>query len=363
MKDNFVIKNNDKKIGIKSLNFEMLEKKILDMGESKFRASQIYDWIYKKKVCSFQDMLNIKKEFREKLEKVFYFEKLYVEKKLVSSDGTVKFLLRTEDDEFIETVIMRYKYGNTICVSTQIGCRMGCKFCASTKAGFFRNLTAGEIIEEIMLSEKELGEKISNVVFMGIGEPFDNFDNFDNLIIAIDNINNPKGLEIGARKITVSTSGIAPKIKEFADLGINATLSISLHEVDDKKRSSLMPVNKMYNLDELLNAIKYYNDKTGRRVSFEYALINGKNDSLEVAEKLAELIKKYNIFAHVNLIPINKIEEENFSASTNDKIILFRDKLNEKGIVATIRRTLGKDIDAACGQLRKKRKDENPFKK
>ena len=339
------------KVGIKSLSFNELEEKMLELGEKKFRAVQIYEWLYKKRVYSFFDMLNLKEELREVLDTVFYIEKLEIIDKLVSSDGTVKYLFKLPTGDIIESVVMRYNYGNTICISSQKGCKMGCEFCASTKAPFGGNLTAGEIIEQIISAELDLGERISNVVFMGIGEPL---DNFKNVITAISNINDPKGLEIGARKITISTCGVVPKIYELADLKMQCTLSISLHSGDDNYRSSIMPINRAYPLDELFTAIKYYNDVAGKRVSLEYVVIKGKTDRKEDADKVINLIRKYNIKAHVNLIRVNEIEEREFISSDENDIIKFRDYLNESGIVATIRRSLGKDIDAACGQLRKK---------
>lgn len=339
------------KVGIKSLSFNELEEKMIELGEKKFRAVQIYEWLYKKRVYSFFDMLNLKEELREVLDRVFYIEKLEIIDKLVSSDGTVKYLFKIPSGDIIESVVMRYNYGNTICISSQKGCKMGCEFCASTKAPFGGDLTAGEIIEQIISAELDLGERISNVVFMGIGEPL---DNFNSVITAISNINDPKGLEIGARKITISTCGVVPKIYELADLKMQCTLSISLHSGDDNYRSSIMPINRAYPLDELFTAIKYYNDVAGKRVSLEYVVIKGKTDRKEDADKVINLIRKYNIKAHVNLIRVNEIEEREFISSDENDIIKFRDYLNESGIVATIRRSLGKDIDAACGQLRKK---------
>lgn len=339
------------KIGIKSLSFNELEDKMLELGEKKFRAVQIYEWLYKKRVYSFFEMLNLKEDLRNLLDEVFYIEKLEIVDKLVSKDGTVKYLFKLPSEDIIESAVMRYNYGNTICISSQKGCKMGCEFCASTKAPFGGNLTAGEIIEQIISAENDLEDRISNVVFMGIGEPL---DNFNNVLTAISNINSPKGLEIGARKITISTCGIVPKIYELADLKMQCTLSISLHSGDDTYRSSIMPINRAYPLDELFTAIKYYNDIAGKRVSLEYVVIKGKTDKKEDADKVINLIKKYNIKAHVNLIRVNEIEERDFKSSNEEDIVKFRDYLNDHGIVATIRRSLGKDINAACGQLRKK---------
>lgn len=253
------------------------------------------------------------------------------------------------DGNAIETVLMSYHHGYSVCVSTQIGCKMGCKFCASTGIKFIRDLSAGEIVEQIIKIEQDTGVRVSNVVFMGIGEPL---DNYDNVINAIRILNNPKGLNIGARHISVSTSGLVPMIYKLAEENIQCTLSISLHATTDEKRSSMMPVNKRYSIEELIKACKDYIKITNRRVSFEYALAKDNNDNLEDAERLAKLLKGMN--CHVNLIPINKIENGTYTKSSNENIMKFRDYLNEHGIVATIRRELGSDIDAACGQLRRK---------
>lgn len=253
------------------------------------------------------------------------------------------------DGNAIETVLMSYHHGYSVCVSTQIGCKMGCKFCASTGIKFIRSLSSGEIVEQIIKIEQDTGVKVSNVVFMGIGEPL---DNYENVINAIRILNNPKGLNIGARHISVSTSGLVPMIYKLAEENIQCTLSISLHATTDEKRSSMMPVNKRYNIEELLQACKDYIKTTNRRVSFEYALAKDNNDNLEDAKQLVKLLKGMN--CHVNLIPINKIENGAYTKSTNENIMKFRDYLNDHGIVATIRRELGSDIDAACGQLRRK---------
>ena len=244
---------------------------------------------------------------------------------------------------------MEYHHGKTVCVSSQIGCKMGCKFCASTGIQFVRSLSSGEIVEQILAVEQDIGDKISNIVFMGIGEPF---DNYDNVMKAIRIINNQKGLNIGARHISVSTSGLVPRIYDFANEDLQCTLSISLHATSNEKRSSMMPVNKRYSIEELMKACKDYIAKTNKRISFEYALAKDNNDNLEDAKELVKLLK--GMLCHVNLIPINKIENGKYTKSTNENIIRFRDYLNDNGIVATIRRELGSDIDAACGQLRRK---------
>ncbi len=310
--------------GIKEYTLDGLKEVFNSIGEKPYRAEQVYFWIYKERVDSFDEMTNLSLELREKLKKVFYIEKLELLEKQESIDGTKKYLFKLPTSDAIESVLMKYNHGYSLCISTQKGCKMGCKFCASTKAKFSGNLTAGEIIEQILEVEKLEKIKISNIVFMGIGEPL---DNFDNLVIAIENINNHKGLEIGARHISISTCGVADKIYKLADLKLQSTLSISLHATTDEARSQIMPINNKFNIDALLEAVKYYVKTTGRRVSFEYALIKDKNDNLEDAKRLVNLIK--GIHSHVNLIPINEIEEANFKKSTDDKVIKYRDYLNE----------------------------------
>lgn len=334
---------------IKDYDLDELKEEFLKLGEKAYRAEQVFKWIYVEEVTSFDDMTNISKELREKLKEVFSFHNFKILKKQQSVDGTKKYLFDILDDNAIESVLMEYHHGKTICVSSQVGCKMGCKFCASTGIKFARNLTAGEIVEQILAVQRDEQIRISNIVFMGIGEPL---DNFDNVMKAIKILNNPKGLNIGARHISISTSGLVPKIYELADRNLQCTLSISLHATNDKKRSEMMPVNNAYNIEELMKACKYYISKTNKRISFEYALAKDNNDNLKDADELAKLLK--GMICHVNLIPINKIENGEFTKSTNENIIKFRDYLNSKGIVATIRRELGSDIDAACGQLRRK---------
>ena len=318
-------------------------------GEKKYRAEQIFHWIYKENVTTFDEMTNISEALREKLKQNFDLHVFKIIKKQVSKDGTKKYLFDVLDNNAIESVLMEYKYGKTICVSTQIGCKMGCKFYASTGVKFARNLEAGEIVEQLLAIERDEKIHISNLVFMGIGEPL---DNYDSVIKAVKILNNPKGINMGARHISISTSGLVPKIYKLADENLQCTLSISLHSASNEKRSNMMPVNNIYNIQELIKACKYYIEKTNRRISFEYALAKDNNDNLQDAEELVKLLK--GMLCHVNLIPINKIEDGKFTKSTNENIIKFRDYLNEHGIVATIRRELGADIDAACGQLRKK---------
>ena len=334
---------------IKDYNLEELKKEMIELGEKPFRAEQIFKWIHQEKVKTFEEMTNLSLELRKKLEENYTMCNYKILKKQESKDGTIKYLFDVLDGNAIETVLMRYHHGNSICVSSQIGCKMGCKFCASTGINFIRSLTSGEIVEQIIAVEQDTGEKISNVVFMGIGEPF---DNYDNVVNAIRIINNPKGLNIGARHISISTSGIVPKIYQLAEENIQCTLSISLHATSNEKRSSMMPVNKAYPLEELMKACKEYIKKTNKRISFEYALVKDNNDNLQDAKELVKLLK--GMLCHVNLIPINKIENGKFDKSSNENIMKFRDYLNDHGIVATIRRELGSDIDAACGQLRRK---------
>ena len=334
---------------IKDYNLEELKQEIENIGEKKFRAEQIFKWLYQEKVKSFDEMTNLSLELREKLKENYTICNFEILKKQESKDGTIKYLFDVLDGNAIETVLMSYHHGYSICVSSQIGCKMGCKFCASTGIAFIRNLSSGEIVEQILAVEQDTGVRISNVVFMGIGEPL---DNYDNVINAIHILNNQKGLNIGARHISISTSGLVPKIYELAKENIPCTLSISLHATTNEKRSSMMPVNNSYPIEELIKACKYYLEKTNRRISFEYALAKDNNDNIEDAKGLIKLLK--GMLCHVNLIPINKIENGKFTKSSNENIIKFRDYLNEHGIVATIRRELGSDIEAACGQLRRK---------
>ncbi len=334
---------------IKDYTLEELKEEVKNLGEKPFRAEQIFKWLYEDKVLSFDDMTNLSIDLRNKLKEIYEIKQFKILKKQVASDGTKKYLFDLLDGNAIETVLMQYHHGYSLCVSSQVGCKMGCKFCASTGIPFVRNLTTGEILEQIMAVERDENIRISNVVFMGIGEPL---DNYDNVVKAIHLINNPKCLNIGARHISISTSGLVPKIYKLAEENIQCTLSISLHATTNEQRSKMMPVNNTYHIEELLQACKDYIEKTNRRISFEYALAKENNDNLEDAKRLVKLLK--GMLCHVNLIPINKIENGEFTKSSNENIIKFRDYLNEHGIVATIRRELGSDIDAACGQLRRK---------
>ena len=334
---------------IKDYDLNKLKEELKSIGEKPFRAEQIFKWLYQERVKSFDDMTNLSLELREKLKQNYTICNFKILRKQESKDGTIKYLFDVLDENAIETVLMSYHHGFSICVSSQIGCKMGCKFCASTGINFIRNLSSGEIVEQILAVEQDTGYRISNVVLMGIGEPL---DNYDNVVNAIHIINNPKGLNIGARHISLSTSGLVPKIYKLAEENIQCTLSISLHATNNKKRSSMMPVNDAYPIEELIKACKDYIEKTHRRISFEYALAKDNNDNIEDAKELVKLLK--GMLCHVNLIPINKIENGKFDKSSNENIIKFRDYLNDHGIVATIRRELGADIDAACGQLRRK---------
>ena len=334
---------------IKDYDLNELKEELIKIGEKPFRAEQIFKWLYQEKVKSFDDMTNLSLELREKLKQNYTMCNFNILRKQESKDGTIKYLFDVLDGNAIETVLMSYHHGYSICVSSQIGCKMGCKFCASTGINFIRNLSSGEIVEQILAVEQDTGYRISNVVLMGIGEPL---DNYDNVVNAIHIINNPKGINIGARHISLSTSGLVPQIYKLAEENIQCTLSISLHATNNKKRSSMMPVNDAYPIEELIQACKDYIEKTHRRISFEYALAKDNNDNIEDAKELVKLLK--GMICHVNLIPINKIENGKFDKSSNDNIIKFRDYLNDHGIVATIRRELGSDIDAACGQLRRK---------
>lgn len=338
------------KKNIKNYDLDNLKEELKNLGEKPFRAEQIFKWLYQDKVTSFDEMTNLSLELRKKLDENYSMGLFKIVKKLESVDGTKKYLFDVQDDDgnLIESVLMQYHHGYTICVSSQIGCKMGCKFCASTGIPFSRNLEAGEIVEQLLAIERDVGIRISNIVFMGIGEPL---DNYDNVMDAIKVLNHPKGLAIGARHISISTSGIVPKIYELADKQMQCTLSISLHSSNNKTRSEMMPINNAYPIEELIKACKYYIEKTNKRISFEYALAKDNNDNLDDADKLVKLLR--GMIAHVNLIPINKIEDGKYTKSTNENIIRFRDYLNDHGIVATIRRELGSDISAACGQLRK----------
>ena len=339
------------KIDIKSLYPEELKDFILSIGEPGFRANQIFDWLHKG-CSSFDEMTNISKSLKEKLNEKSYIAGVEIVKKLVSNiDGTVKYLYRLSDGELIESVLMKYHHGYTVCASTQVGCRMGCKFCASGINGLYRNLTASEILSQITAAARDNGIRVSNIVLMGMGEPL---DNFDNTIRFLKLVSDEKGLNIGLRHISVSTSGVVDKIYKLAEYNMPVTLSISLHNPFNVQRSEIMPVNKKWGVEELIKACKDYLSVTGRRISFEYALIEGVNDSPKHAEELAKLLK--GMLSHVNLIPANPVVENNFKRPDIKKINTFKSKLEALGINATVRRTLGADINASCGQLRREHK-------
>lgn len=340
-------------IDIKSLYPDELEKLIIDNGFPKFRAKQIEGWL-KKGVSTFSEMKNLPKYLIDFLEGSSYISVANIEKKLVSRyDKTVKYLFRLNDGEFVETVVMNYHHGHSICVSTQVGCKMGCTFCATGKSGFSRSLTASEILSQIESAQKDLGVRISNIVLMGMGEPL---DNFDNVIRFLKLVSSESGLNIGMRHITLSTCGIVPKIYELAEYKFGLTLSVSLHAPDNETRSKTMPVNNVYPIETLIKACRDYFDKTGRRVSFEYAMIDGVNDSDGCAEKLGSLLKGLN--CHVNLIPVNSVKGSDYKKSRVERQKAFINILNKHSITATVRRTLGSDINASCGQLKRNHTEE-----
>lgn len=336
-------------IDLKDFEYEELTEFLKDMGEPKFRAEQIFSWLHRG-AESYDEMTNLSKSSREKLKNVSYVSTLRIREKYVSKiDGTVKYLFELPDGNCIESVVMRYHHGLTICISSQVGCRMGCRFCASTIGGLYRNLTAGEILNQIIFAQKDIGERISNIVMMGIGEPL---DNYDNVITFLHNVNHEKGLNIGYRHISLSSCGVVPRIYDLAKENLPITLTISLHAPDDEIRDEIMPVNRKWKVQELIEACEEYLKTTGRRISFEYSLIHGVNDSMENADELAKLIK--NLHAHINLIPVNNVEERSFKKGTREEIRAFCERLEKRGINATVRRELGSDISASCGQLRKK---------
>ena len=333
------------KVDILSLTRQELLDNVLAIGEKKFRADQIFDWLHVKKVTEFSQMTNLSAQLREKLERNFCLKSLKIKKRLVSCiDNTVKYLYTMPDDERVETVLMEYKHGNSICISTQVGCKMGCKFCASTKAGFVRNLAPSEMLLQIYESERDSGRKINHIVLMGIGEPLDNYDN----VIQFLNIISEKE-DMSLRHVSVSTCGLVPRIYDLATLKLAITLSVSLHAPTNELRSSVMPVNDRYPIEELMTACKHYFEVTGRRISYEFALIDGVNDTRESADALISLLRGQN--CHVNLIPVNEIKEGAFKRSAS--VEKYRKMLEEGGLNATVRRTLGADISAACGQLRR----------
>jgi len=336
------------KINLMNLTVDEIEKHLMELGIEKYRALQIFQWVARGKK-DFDEMTNLSKVLREKLKEKFYIGKLETHQRLVSKiDGTIKYLLRLEDGNIIESVLMHYKHGYTACISSQVGCRMGCRFCASTGLGRERDLTCGEMLDQIITIQNAENLRIGNVVIMGIGEPL---DNYDNVIKFLRLVNSKNGLNIGYRHISVSTCGLVPQILKLADEGMPITLSISLHAPNDEIRNMIMPVNKRYSIDKLIEACKIYIMKTKRRITFEYAMISGMNDSSENALELAHRIK--GMLCHVNLIPVNDVEGLEYKQSDKKRIEKFQEILEQHGIETTIRRELGSDINAACGQLRR----------
>ncbi|MFB4162614.1 23S rRNA (adenine(2503)-C(2))-methyltransferase RlmN [Alteribacillus sp. JSM 102045] len=345
------------KTSIFTLQYEQLQNWLKEKNEPAFRADQIFEWLYQKRVESFEEMTNLSKNLRQKLKGEFSLTVLKEAARQESADGTVKLLFELQDGYTIETVVMKHNYGNSVCVTTQVGCRLGCTFCASTLGGLKRNLEAGEITAQVLEAQRaldETGERVDSVVVMGIGEPF---DNYDELISFLKVINHDKGLNIGARHITVSTSGVVPRIYDFADENMQINFAISLHAPNTEIRNRLMPVNRAWPLDKLMDSIRYYQSKTNRRITFEYGLFGGVNDQVEHAEELAELIK--GLRCHVNLIPVNYVPERDYVRTSKNDIFAFERTLKAHDVNVTIRREQGHDIEAACGQLRaKERKQE-----
>ena len=337
------------KIDIKSMNITELEDLLKELGEPKFRAKQIFDWLHAKQVDSFEEMTNLSKGLREKLSETASINGVEIVRKLVSQiDGTRKYLFALSDGAIIESVLMKYEHGNTVCISTQVGCRMGCRFCASTLDGVERGLTAGEMLSQIYMIQKDCGERVHGTVLMGSGEPL---DNYDNVVKFLRLINDPKGQNMGQRHITLSTCGLVDKIYDLAEEDLQITLAVSLHAPNDGIRTQTMPIAKVYSMDRLLQACRDYADQTKRRITFEYALIHGVNDGDEHAWELVKKLR--DMLCHVNLIPVNDVKERNYVKSTAERVKRFAGILNENGVETTVRRKLGSDIDAACGQLRR----------
>ncbi|MEI3163289.1 MAG: 23S rRNA (adenine(2503)-C(2))-methyltransferase RlmN [Lachnospirales bacterium] len=341
------------KIDLRSLTLPKLEAELANMGEKSFRAKQIFSWLHQKQVTSFDEMTNLSKALREKLKENYIIKNIKIVEKLVSKeDNTNKYLFDIGDDIVIESVLMRYSYGNAVCISSQAGCRMGCTFCASTVDGLERNLLAGEMAAQIYEIQRDIGERVSNVVIMGSGEPL---DNYDNVMDFLEIIHSKEGNNLSHRHITLSTCGLVDKIYDLAKENLQITLAISLHAPNNEIRQNTMPVAKRYDIDSLIKAAKDYADTTKRRVTFEYALIKGVNDSKDCARELASRLK--GIMCHINLIPVNDVKENNYIRSTEENINSFASLLRELGIETTVRRKLGSDINAACGQLRKSYKN------
>ena len=335
---------------IASYSFEELQEEMLAIGEKGFRSRQIYSWIHEKLVDDFEEMTNLPKALRQKLEAAYEIRRVEMEKRQISKiDGTNKFLFCLKDGNMVESVLMKYKHGNSVCISSQVGCRMGCRFCASTLDGLERNLTPSEMLRQVYQIQKITGERVSNIVIMGTGEPLDNYDNF---LKFIHMVSDEHGLNISQRNITASTCGIVPNIRRLAEEKLQITLALSLHGSNQEKRRSLMPVANKYELHEVLEACDYYFEKTGRRITFEYSLVHGVNDTPEDEKELMGILKDRN--CHLNLIPVNPIKERNYEKPDKKSAENFKNKLEKNGINVTIRREMGSDIDGACGQLRRK---------
>ena len=335
---------------LRSLSYEELKDSLAEMGEKPFRANQIYEWLHKKHIQSIDEMTNISVALRNKLSEKYDFGRFEIVRMQESKiDGTRKYLFALGDGNMIESVLMRYHHGNSVCISSQVGCRMGCAFCASTLDGLVRSLTPGEMLGQIYAISSDIGERISNVVVMGSGEPM---DNFDNIVKFIGMLTDERGLNISQRNLTVSTCGLVDRIRQLADMEFQITLAISLHATTDESRRQLMPIANRYSIKEITDACAYYFEKTGRRITFEYSLVGGVNDSEEEAERLSKIAKP--LHAHINLIPVNPIKERDFVPSKDRNIKAFQNKLEKNGINVTIRREMGRDIDGACGQLRRK---------
>ena len=333
---------------ILSLTLSELEAEITALGEKKFRAGQLYGWLHEKRVTSFAECSNLPRSLLEALDVEYEIPRAEIKRKLESKlDGTIKYLYEFADGERCETVMMSYKHGNSLCISTQVGCKMGCSFCASTKAGFVRDLTPSEMLLQIYESERDSGRRVESLVLMGIGEPL---DNFGNVLTFLRLLSSENGKNMSLRHVSLSTCGIVPRIRELADMRLGLTLSVSLHAPTDEKRSAIMPINKRYDTSELIEACRYYFAQTGRRISFEFALISGVNDDAVTAKELIKLLRPVSP-CHVNLIPVNEIREREYRRSTQVKE--FQKMLTDGGLNATVRRTLGADISAACGQLRR----------
>lgn len=334
---------------IKSMTLAELQDAFAALGEPKFRAKQVFAWLHRGAV-SFEAMTNLSKPLREALDSLYFINKPTVARKQISRlDGTIKYLWRLRDGNCVESVVMQYHHGNTVCISSEVGCPMGCKFCASTIGGLVRRLEPSELLDQVLFSQLDSGLAISNIVLMGIGEPL---DNFDNVMRFLELVNSPDGMNIGMRHISLSTCGLVDKIEQLAERDLQLTLSVSLHSPDDESRSKIMPVNRRWPVDTLLAACRDYFAKTGRRISFEYTMISGVSDSPEQAQLLAK--KLAGMGAHVNMIPLNNVTESGLHTSSRQAIRRFQTILEENGVTATLRRTLGSDIDASCGQLRRK---------